>query len=378
MVAPKQPLDNNGSIMIRFTHKGNRFLLTKLGSYKDPIALKHAQTICDKIALDIASGNFTATNNGELALKYNPNAVSQFVKQASKGIKESLAEIQPEKQPTLIEILEKRLEKKYHSTDKALINLLKKYGKDINSIGDAERFIAWIKASRKLANSTIQRYLNTLKAVSFYFNDIKIKVEFKPQPKPFNAEEINAIINWFETSKYYQHYTDYVKFLFFTGTRTSEAIGLQWKHIDFSRNLMFIYESLARAGENTGKRIRKRTKKNTLRQFPLSNELLELLQKRYSQSDKSLESLVFFSPTGKPIDDHNFSQRIWSKCLKELGIEHRPQYNTRHTFISHFLEKNKDIVKCASLTHGSKSGIQTIYNNYAGIINRIEVPDLFE
>jgi integrase len=102
-----------------------------------------------------------------------------------------------------------------------------------------------------------------------------------------------------------------------------------------------------------------------------------MLNKRYDQSDKNPEALVFPSPNSKPIDDHNFSQRIWSRCLKELGIEHRPQYNTRHTFISHFLEKTKDVVKCASLTHGSKSGIQTIYNNYAGIINRVEVPNLF-
>ncbi len=157
----------------------------------------------------------------------------------------------------------------------------------------------------------------------------------------------------------------------------SEAIGLQWKHIDFDRNLMFIYESLGRNHGNSANRVRQTTKNKKLREFPLSNSLLELLQSRYSSSKKSPKSLVFFSPRGKAIDDHNFSQRIWKKCLKELEIEHRPSYNTRHTFISHFLEKTKDVVKCASLTHGSKSGIQTIYKNYAGIISRLEVPELF-
>ena len=109
----------------------------------------------------------------------------------------------------------------------------------------------------------------------------------------------------------------------------------------------------------------------------MSNSLLQLLKSRYSASKKNSKSLVFPSPKGKAIDDHNFSQRIWKKCLKELEIEHKPSYNTRHTFISHFLEKTKDVVKCASLTHGSKSGIQTIYKNYAGIISRLEVPELF-
>lgn len=377
MVAPKKPLDNHGSIRIRFTHNGIRFTLGSLGNSNDPIAVKHAQTICDKIALDIASGNFTATNNGELALKYNPNAITNFVKQASRGIQEAIEELPTKKEPTLLELLETRLENKFSVSDKSIIALLREYQRNIESVEDAHNFVHWLKTNRGLSNSTIQRYLNTLKVVSFYFKEIKVKIEFKPLPKPFTVDEVKAIINWFENSKYYKHYADYVKFLFWTGTRTSEAIGIQWKHIDFNRNLLFIYESLGRNENSSSKRVRKVTKTNKMREFPLGNGLLQMLKKRYEESDKNAESLVFPSPNGKPIDDHNFSQRIWAKCLKELGIEHRPQYNTRHTFISHFLEKTKDVVKCASLTHGSKSGIQTIYNNYAGIINRVEVPDLF-
>ncbi|MCP2731230.1 tyrosine-type recombinase/integrase [Limnofasciculus baicalensis] len=377
MVAPKRPSDNHGSIRIRFTHNGIRFTLGSLGQYGDSIALKHAQTICDRIALDIASGNFTATNNGELALKYNPSAIGDFIKQAKKGIQDSIKDLPTEKEPTLIELLEKRLENKFSTPDKAVIVLLKKYHREIESIDDAQNFITWLKTERGVSNSTIQRYQNTLKVVSPFFRQVKIEIESKPLPKPFTAEETREIIDWFQVSEYYCHYADYVKFLFLTGTRTSEAIGLQWKHIDFNRNLLFIYESLGRNKNNTSHRVRKTTKTNKMREFPIAHGLLEMLTTRYEQSDKNPESLVFPSPKGHPIDDHNFSQRIWAKCLKELGIEHRPQYNTRHTFISHFLEKTKDVVKCASLTHGSKSGIQTIYNNYAGIINRVEVPELF-
>ena len=128
---------------------------------------------------------------------------------------------------------------------------------------------------------------------------------------------------------------------------------------------------------SSAQRTRQTTKNKKLREFPLSNSLLELLRSRYASSNKSPKSLVFPSPRSKAINDRNFSQRIWKNCLKDLEIEHRPNYNTRHTFISHFLEKTKDVVKCASLTHGSKSGIQTIYKNYAGIISRLEVPELF-
>ena len=225
MVAPKHPLDNHGSIRIRFTHNGIRFTLGSLGQYNDPIAVKHAQTICDRIALDIASGNFTATNNGELALKYNSNAITKFVKQASRGIKEAIEDLPTKKEPTLVELLEVRLENKFSVSDKSIIALLKEYQRNIETVEDAQNFVHWLKAHRCLSNSTIQRYLNTLKVVSFYFKEIKVKIESKPLPKPFTVDEVKAIINWFETSKYYKHYADYVKILFWTGTRTSEAIG---------------------------------------------------------------------------------------------------------------------------------------------------------
>lgn len=377
MTAPRKALNNNGSIRIRFSHNSIRFNLSNLGDYYNPLARKHAQTICDRIALDIASGNFHCTDNTELKSKYLPNESLNSLNLASHEVKESDQEKAARERTLLIDKLKKRLETKYHSSDKALIPLLRNYKKPLESIENAGDFIEWIRKTRKVKNSTLQRYLNTLKIISPIFKKIKIKSEPKPLPKPFSAEEVRAIFNWFENHKYYSYYTDYVKFLFLTGTRTSEAIGLQWKHVDFDRNLMFIYESLGRDRGSSAQRTRKTTKNQKLREFPLSNSLLELLRSRYASSNKSPKSLVFPSPRSKAINDRNFSQRIWKNCLKDLEIEHRPNYNTRHTFISHFLEKTKDVVKCASLTHGSKSGIQTIYKNYAGIISRLEVPELF-
>jgi len=368
MVAPKAPLNNDGNIRIRFTHNGTRFTLASLGQYSDKVALKYAQSICDRIALDIASGNFICTNNGELALRYHQAAIPAVLKQVKP--------ITLPKQPDLTELLEKRLGENFCSSDKSLISLLRQYGKKIYDETSAYEFLDWIGRDRK--TSTVKRYLNTLQVISPLFKGISITIEVKPLPKPFAADEVKAIIAWFRANQYYSHYADYVRFLFLTGTRTSEAIGLQWKHLDFNRSLLFIYESLGRKDGSSSNRERRTTKTNKMREFPLSNGLLEMLKERYEASDKNPESLVFPSPTGKAIDDHNFSQRAWRSCLKELNIQHRPQYNTRHTFISHFLEKTKDVVKCASLTHGSKSGIQTIFQNYAGIINRVEVPDLFQ
>lgn len=48
---------------------------------------------------------------------------------------------------------------------------------------------------------------------------------------PFSKEERDRIIQMFEADPHYKHYASYVRFLFFTGARPSEVIGLQWKHI---------------------------------------------------------------------------------------------------------------------------------------------------
>lgn len=48
---------------------------------------------------------------------------------------------------------------------------------------------------------------------------------------PFKKQERDQIIDAFSTDPYYVHCPDYVRFLFFTGARPNEVIGLQWKHI---------------------------------------------------------------------------------------------------------------------------------------------------
>jgi hypothetical protein len=63
--------------------------------------------------------------------------------------------------------------------------------------------------------------------------------------------------------------------------------------------------------------------------------------------------------------------------LKELNLPHRSLYHTRHTFITHFLEKTKDPISCARLTHNSKTGVKTIMEHYAAILYKINIPDLY-
>jgi hypothetical protein len=66
---------------------------------------------------------------------------------------------------------------------------------------------------------------------------------------------------------------------------------------------------------------------------------------------------------------YNFAQNICDRIRRDINNDSFTPTNNG--------ELTLDVVKCASLTHGSKSGIKTIWENYAGLINKIDVPDLF-
>lgn len=86
------------------------------------------------------------------------------------------------------------------------------------------------------------------------------------------------------------------------------------------------------------------------------------------------DALVFASPKGGAIDDHNFRNRAWKTVLTRLEIDYRKPYNTRHTLISHALDLGMNPVAVAQLTGHD---VRMIYQNYAGNVNsRPRLPEL--
>jgi integrase len=60
-----------------------------------------------------------------------------------------------------------------------------------------------------------------------------------------------------------------------------------------------------------------------------------MLRNLYQERKPSPDALVFPSPKGKPLDDHNFSQRVWRSVLESVGVEYRHPYMLRHSYGSH-------------------------------------------
>jgi integrase len=102
----------------------------------------------------------------------------------------------------------------------------------------------------------------------------RVRVPPKQRPKPFTTAEVQAIMAGFERSRHYRHYADFIEFMFCTGCRLGEAIGLQWRHLSPDCSKVWIGEAMARGGE------RKSTKTNRSREFKLPTKLQATLQAR--------------------------------------------------------------------------------------------------
>lgn len=192
-----------------------------------------------------------------------------------------------------------------------------------------------------------------------------IRVPSRPQPKPFTSQEINRIFEQFESSNVYRELTPFVRFLFATGVRTGEAIGLRWSDIspDFSECL--IASQLTRGQ-------RKPVKTGKHRTLYLSQSAQQILREVSTSADT--KGLIFLWH-GKPIDGNNFRERVWKRMLAGAKVPYRKLYNTRHSFISHALEKG---VSPATIAQMTGHNVRTLYEHYAGSLqSKPQMPDLF-
>ena len=371
---------DKGWLRLRFTHAGKRRAFA-LGLPDTDINRKFAEQKARQIELDILSSNFDSSLQ-----KYKPQKTSEEI-QANLITAEEL----------ILKFIEYK--SKFVSSPRSL----EKYQTvltHLKSVNFKDKTVTYSLANRpvidlkqdcseqfyqyllgKLAPVTLKQSIVCLSACWQWginqeiikFDPWKplikrIKVPPKQMPKPFSQEEIKAIIQGFEQDKYYSHYVEFVEFLFGTGCRTGEAIGLCWKHLNEDCSTVWIGESLSRG-------IRKATKTNRARTITLTSRLQSLLLSMKSE-DFDLEKPVFTTRKGNSIDGHNFRNRAWKSVLAKVGVEYRKPYNTRHTLISHALDRGMNPVAVAQLTGHD---VQTLYENYAGNVNsRPMLPELFD
>jgi len=267
-------------IRLRWRYLGKRFSLSLTAYTK--VNLGAAKRVVLQIELDMANGQFDDT----------------LVKYGGKMSKVDVEQVNPQ---TIVAYFEKWV-KQYKQLDcdkdadyYHLRNTLKKWGE--------------INPSQMLQSLNIEKYcaktyngrLSLLKGFSSWmlkqgiwpinpFEGVsrrKVKKTEKQDRVPFTEEEIRLILDAIKNDKFctinsrYKHsfYYPFVHFVFQTGVRNAEAVGLRVSSLDFKNKTIIIKETLARTvkGTHDAARIRKETKNGKERILPLSDDLYSLL-----------------------------------------------------------------------------------------------------
>lgn len=263
----------------------------------------------------------------------------------------------------------KQMDCEKHTNYNSTRNMLKKWGK-INQENIVKKFNAETFCSKTYNRrlTILKNFINWLIEQNVWtfnpllsVNNKKNKVIKNPNRTPFTEEEIHKILSAFKLNtacsshSNFKHiyYYPFIYFIFKTGCRPSEAVGLRVSSVNLENQTITIKEVLARTIKHTSalQRIRKETKNGKIRTLPLTKDLSAVLTPVLK--NKQPDDLVFLSPKGKAIDDKNFQARVFRQVLNKLAIPHRVLYACRHTFGSRCIDSGLSPVMTAFLMGNS-------------------------
>lgn len=176
---------------------------------------------------------------------------------------------------------------------------------------------------------------------------------------PFNLSEVQQIIDTVRAD-----YKNYFVSRFFTGMRTGEIHGLKWKYVDFDRRQILVRETFV-LGED------EYTKTDaSQRDIQMSQPVFEALQEQYKATGR-LSEYVFCNLQGQPLDNKNFSDRVWYPLLRHLGYTLRRPYQMRHTAATLWLAAGEAPEWIArQLGHASTQMLFRVYSRYVPNLTR--------
>lgn len=225
------------------------------------------------------------------------------------------------------------------------------------------------KSSNTLSNRRINSVMKPLRQIlneaadrfefTSAFRNIKPLKMRRSDVMPFSLDEVQKILTTARAD-----YRNYFTVRFFTGMRTGEVHGLKWKYIDFERRLIMVRESIVLNEEDELKTD------GSMRDIQMNEMVVQAMKAQYQATGK-LSEYVFCTRSGKPIDNQNFLNRVWSPLLRHLGLEHRRAYQMRHTAATLWLAAGEAPEWIArQLGHTSTEMLFRVYSRYVPNLTR--------
>ena len=159
-------------------------------------------------------------------------------------------------------------------------------------------------------------------------------------------------------------YKNYFTTRFLTGMRTGEVHGLKWKYVDFDLRIVRVRETFVLGEDEYTKTD------GSQRDIQMSLPVFDALKAQFEVTGQSSQ-YVFCNQEGLPLDNKNFSDRVWYPLLCNLGLKARRPYQMRHTAATLWLASGEAPEWIArQLGHTSTEMLFRVYSRYVPNLTR--------
>ncbi|ENO76870.1 integrase [Thauera sp. 63] len=221
----------------------------------------------------------------------------------------------------------------------------------------------------KLSAARINKMLNPLRQIlneaadrfdfRTPFDSVKQLKTKRTDVDPFTLAEVKQILDTVRPD--FRHY---FTVRFFTGLRTGEVDGLQWKYVDFDNRLILVRETIVGGEEEYTKTD------GSQRDIQMSQLVFDALKAQFEATGK-LSKFVFCNRLGTPLDHKNVTNRVWYPLLRHLNLKKRRPYQCRHTAATLWLASGEAPEWIArQLGHTTTEMLFRVYSRYVPNLTR--------
>lgn len=177
---------------------------------------------------------------------------------------------------------------------------------------------------------------------------------------PFTLDEITRIL----AGCRHPQFRNLIHFMFATGLRTSEAIALQWRDLDFERGEIRVNKAITRAASRKG--AVETTKTTSGRRIVKMLDQARTALEAQRQHTQLAGGEVFQNPvTGRRYSGDQPIRNHFMAATKKAGVRYRRPYQTRHTYASMLLSAGESPMWVAKqMGHSDWGMIRRIYGRW--------------
>jgi integrase len=198
------------------------------------------------------------------------------------------------------------------------------------------------------------------------------------RPDPFTLHELHAIEAIARES--FPDWWPLICCLARTGMRISEAIALEWRHVDFRGRYLIVEQSLPQHRQLGGPKS-----EAGRRRVEMSDELAEVLRRLKTDRRKAwlakgqaeIPRWVFCTSRGTPVYYWSFLKRIWRRLMEKAKVRPRTPHDLRHTFATlHLADGASPVWVKEQLGHSSIAMTVDVYKHWIPSSDRGEASRL--